>query len=210
MTSVKKVFKFYSLPMYIMAHPFDGFYAMKYQKEGTLKIAFLNLMLLLISYAINDQYASLVVNPQNPLSLNSLMNWVMIIGALILFCVSNWSVTSLTDGEGRLKDIFMAVAYAMTPLVLTIVPATILSNFLSLDEAAFYYMIMSVGMIYFIFLVYAGLVVVHNYTASKALLTIFLTFVALLIIVFLITLLLTLWQQLWVFARSIYTELMFR
>jgi hypothetical protein len=134
----------------------------------------------------------------------------MLTGALILFCVSNWSVTSLTDGEGRFKDIIMAVCYAMSPLVLTIVPATILSNFISADEAGFYFMILAIGMIYFVFLVFAGLVTVHNYTAGKALFTIFLTFVALLIIVFLITLLLTLWQQLWVFAYSIYTEMMFR
>jgi hypothetical protein len=193
-----------------MTNPFDGFYDMKYQREGTMKLAFFNLFAVLVSYAVHDQYAGLVVNPQNPLTLNSLMNWVMIVGALILFCVSNWSVTALTDGEGRLKDIFMAVCYSMTPLVLTIIPATILSNFLSVEEIGFYRIIWSIGIAYFVFLVFAGLVVVHNYSPSKALLTVFLTFVALLIIVFLITLLLTLWQQLYVFARSIYTELMFR
>jgi hypothetical protein len=134
----------------------------------------------------------------------------MLLGALILFCVSNWSVTSLTNGEGKLKDIFMVVCYAMTPLVLTVIPATIISNVLSQEEADFYFMMLSIGMIYFVFLVFAGLVVVHNYTASKALLTVILTFVALLVIVFLITLLLTLWQQLYVFAYSIYVELMFR
>jgi hypothetical protein len=210
MTAVKKAFRFYSLPMYIITHPFDGFYAMKYQSEGTLKVAFLNLFLVLISYAINDQYASLVVNPQNPLALNSLNNAMMLVGALILFCVSNWSVTSLTNGEGRLKDIFMAVCYAMTPLVLTIVPATILSRFISADEAAFYFMLLSIGIMYFVFLVFAGLVVVHNYSPGKAVLTVFATFIALLVIVFLLTLLITLWQQLYVFVYSIYTELMFR
>ncbi|MCL2225386.1 MAG: YIP1 family protein [Defluviitaleaceae bacterium] len=207
---LKRIFKFYALPMYIMVKPFDGFYAMKYQHEGTLKLAFLNFIVVLFSYAINNQYASLVVNPQNPLELNSLLHWVMLIGALILFCVSNWSVTSLTNGEGKLKDIFMMVCYAMTPLVLTIVPATILSRFLSAEEAGFYYMLMSIGVMYFVFLVFAGLIVVHNYTVAKAVLTVVLTFIALLIIVFLLTLLLTLWQQLWVFAYSIYTELMFR
>jgi hypothetical protein len=205
-----KVLKFYALPMYILVKPFDGFYAMKYQNEGTLKLAFMNFFLVLISYAINDQYASLVVNPQNPLELNSLLHWAMLTGALILFCVSNWSVTSLTDGEGKLKDIFMAVCYAMTPLVLTIVPATILSRFLSAEEAGFYYMLMSVGVAYFVFLVFAGLIVVHNYPLAKAALTVVLTFIALLVIVFFITFLLTLWQQLWVFVYSIYTELMFR
>lgn len=210
MTAVKRFFRLYALPLYIMTHPFDGFYEMKYQKQGTLKLALFNFVIVLISYAINNQYASIVVNPQNPLTLNTLSHWGMLVGALALFCISNWSVTSITNGEGRLKDIFMAVCYAMTPLVLTIIPATIISRFLSVEEVGFYYMVMTIGIIYFVFLVFCGLVVVHNYGAAKAVITIILTFFALLVIVFLVTLLLTLWQQLWVFGYSIYTELMFR
>lgn len=210
MKFLKRAFRFYRLPLYIMAKPFDGFYAMKYQREGTLKVAFLNLALVLISYAINDQHASLVVSQQNPLTLNSFNNWLVLVAALVLFCVANWSVTSITDGEGKFKDIVMSVCYAMTPLVLTIIPATIISRMISADESGFYFMILSIGMIYFVFLVFAGLVVVHNYGAGKALLTVVLTFVALLVIVFLVALLLTLWQQLWVFAYSVYTELIFR
>jgi len=198
------------LPFYIMAHPFDGFYALKHQKEGRLWLAIVMFLLVCVSYSFNNQYASIVVNERNPLSLNSFRDFNMLVGMLILFCVSNWSVTSLTDGEGKFKEIVMAVCYAMIPLVLTIAPAAILSNFFSQEESGFYYMILSVGVAYFIFLVFAGLITIHNYTATKALITVFLTFVALLVIVFLITLLFTLWQQLWVFVYSIYTELMFR
>ena len=198
------------LPFQIMVKPFDGFYAMKYQHQGTLRVAFLNLFLVLLSKAINDQYTSIIVYPRNPLELNSLGGLTAIVAMLILFCVSNWSVTSITDGEGRFKDIIMSVCYAMTPIVLTLVPATILSNFISREETAFYYMIIFAGLAYFVFLVYVGLVVVHNYSAGKAVFTIFLTFFALLFIVFLITLLFSLWQQLSTFVYSIYTELMFR
>jgi hypothetical protein len=210
MTQIKRFFSLYSLPMLIMVKPFDGFYAMKYENKGTLRLAFFNLFLLLLSYGINNQYASLVVNDQNPLTLNSIGMWQTMIIALVLFCVSNWSVTSLTDGEGRLKHIFMAVCYAMTPLILTVIPATVISQFLSADEAGFYFMILGVGLVYFVFLVFAGLVVVHNYSPGKAVGMILLTFVAILVIIFLVTLLLTLWQQLWTFGYSLYTELMFR
>jgi len=200
----------WKLPFYILSHPFDGFYAMKYQKQGSVGLALIIFLLVCVSFSFNNQYASIVVNPQNPLELNSLTDFIALTAILVLFCVSNWSVTSLTDGEGRLKDIVMAVCYAMMPLLLTIAPAAIISNFFSQEEAGFYYMILSVGVAYFVFLVFAGLVTVHNYTATKALVTVFLTFIALLVIVFLITLLFTLWQQLWIFVYSVYTELMFR
>ena len=207
---IKKLFKFYSLPMYILLHPIDGFYAMKYEKKGTIWIALLNFLLVGISYAINTQYTSIIVIPRNPIGMHTLRDFYMLAGALLLFCVSNWSVTCITNGEGRFKEIFMALCYAMTPLILTLIPATILSNFISAEETGFYHMLLSVGMMYFVFLVFIGLLTVHNYTVVKMLITILLTFVAILVIVFLITLMFTLWQQLVVFVTSLYTEIMFR
>lgn len=207
---IKKIFGFYRLPMYILAHPVDGFYAMKYEKKGTVRLALLNFILVAIAFAINTQYTSIIVIPRHPMQMNSLGDFTAMLVALVLFCVANWSVTSLTNGEGRFKDILMAVCYAMTPLILTLIPATIISNFLAYEETGFYHMIISIGVAYFVFLVFLGLVTVHNYTVAKAIATIFLTFIALVVIVFLITLLFTLLQQLWVFVHSVYLELMFR
>jgi hypothetical protein len=116
----------------------------------------------------------------------------------------------LTDGEGRFKDIIMVVCYAMTPIVLTFIPAALFSNILTAEEGAFYFMIINLAIAWFAILVFAGLVTVHNYTATKAVATVLLTFVSLLIIVFLITLLFTLLQQLYIFLYSLYTEISFR
>ena len=207
---IKKIFGFYRLPLYILVHPVDGFYAMKFENQGTLKVAIFNLFLLGIAYAISAQYTSIIVFNRHPLNLHSLMEFFVICVALVLFCVSNWSVTCLTDGEGRFKDVIMALCYSFTPLIFTIIPATIISNFLSAEETGFHAMILTVGTGYFVFLVFLGLLTVHNYTVVKALITIGLTFVAILVIVFLVTLMFTLLMQLWGFLDSVYTELIFR
>ena len=207
---IKRIFGFYRLPMYIPIHPFDGFYNMKFQKEGTIKLAFLNFVLLCVSLAFSAQYASIIVSMPNPLTMNSINDLITISSALLLFCVANWSVSTLTDGEGKFKEIFMAICYAMTPMILTIIPATLLSNLLAAEEIGFYYLVLGVGSFYFVFLAFIGLVTVHGYGAVKSLVTIILTAVAILVIVFLITLLFTMWQQLTVFVHSVYTELMFR
>jgi hypothetical protein len=207
---IKRALAHYKLPLMIMVRPFAGFYSMKFEHQGTMRLAILNLVLVCIAYAFSNQYASLLVDARHPLNVNSLTDVLFLLAALFLFCIANWSVTSLTDGEGRFKDIFMAVCYAMTPLIITIVPATIISNFLAAEETGLFYILMTVGMTYFILLVFAGLVTVHNYGAIKALLTVLLTFVSILIIVFLATLLFTLWQQLYSFIYSLYIELSFR
>ena len=55
-----------------------------------------------------------------------------------------------------------------------------------------------------------GIMQVHNYTLGKTLVTLFLTFVALIIIIFLILLLTNLLGMVFNFFRSVYTELIFR
>ena len=210
MSRLKKIKEAYELPFYILKRPFDGFYRLRHDNEAKIWVAIINIILLWFSISFMNQYASITVATPHPLAHNSLRDGLTVIIILLLWCVSNWSVTSLTDGEGRFKDIFLANCYAMTPLILFIVPATLFTNLLADTEAAFYFMILTIAIIWFIFLLFVGMVVVHNYTAVRALLTVFLTFIALLIIVFLSMLLIALLQQMLGFAFNIYTEMSFR
>ena len=196
--------------MYILIHPFDGFYSMKFEKEGTMRLAIINFFMVCLSYSFMNQYTGILVAQRHPNSVNSMFDFFMLTTALILFGISNWAVTSLTDGEGKFYEIIMACCYALTPVVLTFIPVTVLSNFLSINETGFFTMIVTAAIVYSILLAYIGLVVVHNYTAIKAVKTVILTFIALLIILFLFTLLFSLLQQLAVFIESLYIEITFR
>jgi len=207
---IKRLFSFYSLPLMMLVRPINGFYEMKFEKRGTLRLALLNFVLTGIAFAFMNQYTSILITERHPLALNSWSDFQYMAMAVVLFCVSNWAVTSLTDGEGKLKEIFMTVCYAMTPLVILLIPATLFSNILTGPEAAFYHLIVSLAVIWFVLLLFIGLIVVHNYTVTKAIGTAVLTFVSLLVILFLITLFFTLIQQLYTFINSIYRELSFR
>ena len=207
---IKRIFSFYRLPIYILAHPVDGFYNMKFQKEGTVRLALLNFLLMCVSSAFMNQYTSLRVVPSHPLSGNSVYLFVSFSIALLLFCTSNWAVSSISEGEGRFKDIIMVCGYSMTPIILTYIPVTIFSNFLAAGESGFYFMIINIAVGYSLLIGFIGLITVHNYTVVKAIINIFLTVVALLVIIFLLTLLMSMWRQLWVFVQSIYLEMTFR
>jgi len=163
---LKRIFRFYSLPLYLIFRPISGFYAMKFEKQGTLRIAIFNFIMMCISFVFVNQYSSLLVNQRHPLSLNSLSDILTLAGALILFCTANWAVTSLTDGEGKFKEIFMAICYAMTPLILLLIPAAILSNAFTMQETGFYFMIINFTIGWFVLLVFIGLLIVHNYTVT--------------------------------------------
>jgi hypothetical protein len=114
------------------------------------------------------------------------------------------------NGEGRMKDIAVAVGYGMAPIAAMFYVATLVSQFIADDEQAFYGIIMGVGIAYGVIMILIGIMQVHNYTLGKTLLTLFLTLLAVFIIIFLVLLVANFIGQVIAFFQSIYTELIFR
>ncbi len=195
---------------YTLTHPMDGFYWIRHKEYGSVPIAVLMVILFSISFSLNRLYASFVVNRTDPRSVNSLTELAGVLVLFLLVCVGNWSITCLMDGEGRFKDIIIAVGYGITPATAGYVIATLLSKVIADNEQAFYGLVIAIGIAYAVILVLMGIMQVHNYTRGKTLITLFLTFVAVLIIIFLALLLFNLVNQVITFFKSIYLELIFR
>ncbi len=195
---------------YTIGHPMDGFYEIRHRGRGSVVLSLLFVLLFGICFSANRQYAGFVVNFINPMSINSFAEILSVFVLFLLFCVGNWSITCLMNGEGRFKDIVTVTGYSMLPMILTFVPAIIFSRFVVADEEAFYYILMGLGIAWFVMLVLTGIMTVHNYTLGKTLLTMIFTFVAMLIIIFLAMLLYSLISQVVSFFTSIYNELMLR
>lgn len=198
------------LPLYIMTHPADGMYIMKYEKRGRMWVALLNMALLWLSFTVQKQYMGFAFSQTNPAAINSLLDLVIIAALLLLFCVANWSVTTLTDGEGSMRDIAMAVGYALTPIVLIFIPTTFISRFMAANEKEFVYLLMGFAVLWSAVLLFMGMYTVHNYTAGKTAMAFVLTFLAMVVIAFLLGLIFSLLQQAWIFVQSVYRELLFR
>ncbi len=195
---------------YTLTHPMDGFYWIRHKDYGSVPIAILMIILFSISFSLNRLYASFVVNETDPRSVNSLTELAGVLILFLLVCVGNWSITCLMDGEGRFKDIIIAVGYGITPATVGLVLATLLSRVIADNEQAFYGLVIAIGIAYAVILVLMGIMQVHNYTLGKTLITLFLTFIAVLIIIFLALLLFNLVSQVITFFKSIYLELIFR
>ncbi|MCM3782794.1 YIP1 family protein [Neobacillus mesonae] len=201
---------FIKFPLHLIVHPFDGYWDLKYEGKGKLKVAITILLLLFITMVVQRQFAGFLVNYNDPRTLNSLAELQYVILPFFLFCVSNWSITTLMEGEGKFKEIINAAAYALIPMILIYLPMTFISRFMTQEETAFYYLLNSVAVIWFVYLLFVGIMTVHQYTASKTVVTMLLSIVVMAIIVFLGTLVLSLIQQMIEFAVNIYRELVFR
>lgn len=196
--------------LYTISHPMDGYYWIRHADRGSVPIAILMVILFSVCFSANRLLASFVVNDLDPRGVDSFYELCGVLAFYLLLCVSNWSVTCLMSGEGRLKDIAIAIGYGTVPMSVVLVAATIVSQFVADDEQAFYGLILVVGIAYGAIMMLIGIMQVHNYTLGKTLLTLIITLLALLIIVFLLLLLSNLLGMVVSFFKSIYTEIIFR
>jgi hypothetical protein len=196
--------------LYLIVHPFAGFSDIKYEKKASTQAGLALYFLYAVSYILRRQFTSYLFNPNDIRFLNVLSEVFLALLPYLLWNISNWCVTSLMDGEGSMTDIFKATAYALTPLIIGNMAATILSQVLVLNEIEFYNLILVVFSAWSYFLVFLGMLISHQFTVRKALLTSMLTIVGIAVILFLGILLIFLVQQVIGFAEDVLSELALR
>jgi len=193
-----------------MFHPFDGFDEFKRYEKGKLSVAIVYIALFAFFRIFSFQNLGFLINPNNPLMLNSLQEIFAVILLLGLFTVGNWSVTTLMEGKGKFKEIVMVTGYALIPLVLIGFPSVILSNFLTLEEMAFYNLLMYIAYLGTAWMLFMGILNIHQYGLAKTLLAFLLTVVAMSVMMFFGLLFFDLIQQFFAFISSIYEEINLR
>ncbi len=195
---------------YTISHPMDGYYWIRHAEKGSVPLAILMVMIFSFCFTANRLLASFIVNDTDPRGVDSYYELIGVLAFYLLICVGNWSVTCLMSGEGRMKDIAIAVGYGTIPITIVFAAGTLISNFIADGEQAFYVLLIGVGILYGVIMILIGIMQVHNYTLGKTLGTLFLTFIAMLIIIFLLLLLSNLFGLVVTFFKSIYTEIIFR
>ncbi|TYP76786.1 Yip1-like protein [Paenibacillus methanolicus] len=201
-----------SYPFYLIMHPFNGYWDLKYErgKKTNLILSFAILVLLALTNIMRTQYSGFLVNVVNPDNMNSLMEIVYVVVPVLFWCVANWSLTTLMDGEGKFEEIFTSTCFALIPLVLIHFPWIWLSNVISLQETSFYHFSGSVAMAWFLFLMFVGNMTVHQYSPMKTIATGMLTILAMGFMAFLCMLFFSLMQQIVAFISIIYQEIVLR
>ena len=133
-----------------------------------------------------------------------------LIGAVFIWCIAQWCVTSLMNGEGKFGDIFIATCTALWPYIVINTVAILLSRVLLKTEGDFYYVLAAVAIIYSVALIIVSVMQTHNFTAAKTALAILITVVVILLMVFIGMLVVALCQQLIAFVKDISTEVILR
>lgn len=195
---------------YSLLHPFDGFFEIRFRNHGSILLA----TLLLVAYAVlrclSYQYTGFVMNMNNIDEMDALSIFISTVSVVILAAVANWTITTLFNGKGKLKDIYVVICYSLTVLIIGDIIVTFASNFVATEEVMILTSIQMVCYVYFVFLLVAGLGTIHEYSFGGNLASMVLTIVAAAVILFIGVLLFTMLERMFNFVTSVSEELMRR
>ncbi len=197
-------------PFHLIFHPFDGFWDLKHEKRGSVRSAFLILVITIASFCYQAVGRGYIFNPREAGSLSIIMVAVSILLPLFLWCIANWCLTTLFEGEGSFKDIFVASCYALTPLPLLTIPSVLLSNVLTFNEGQIITLLSAIAFVWMGALIFVGMMVTHDYSMFKNILTTIGTIVGAVFIMFLAILFASLLAKMVSFVSSIIVEINYR
>jgi hypothetical protein len=196
--------------LYLIKHPVDGFYAIRYEGKASLTSSLIVLAAAIAAYGYMQSGTSFVFNPAVHAGVDLLPITVQFVGIWLGWVVSNYLISSLLRGEGRFRDVFYSSTYVLFPIILIGIPVTLLSNALTLNELAIFHFLKLAIIIWIALLVVWMVQGIHNYTFIEALFIILLSLLALSMIIILIFIFISLSIELVNFINSLYQEVIIR
>lgn len=194
---------------HIIFHPFDGFWDLKHEKRGSVRGAAFWLVVTCVAFIYQSIGLGYLRNPMGG-GASYFMSCISILSPVILWVVANWCITTLFEGEGSFKDVFIATCYSLVPLPMLIIPAVMLTNVLTATEMAIYDMMISFAFLWMGLLVFFGMMVTHDYSLGKNFLTAIVSIIGVAFIIFIAGLFSTLVAKVFTFFYNIYVELSYR
>ena len=195
---------------HVIFHPFDGFWDLKHEHRGSARSAFVLLVLTIIAFFYQSVGTGYIFKPDDSDAKSIFTAILSVLVPVLLWTVGNWCMTTLMEGEGSLKDIFVSTCYALTPLAMMILLSTLLSNVLLETEQDFVILIEVIGFVWAALLLFFGTMVTHDYSMGKNVLTILLTIVGMVFIMFVAILFTTLMAKIVSFIYNIVIEIQYR
>lgn len=97
---------------YTLFHPFNGFYELRFHRRKNWVLIGLLYLLYGVVQILKTYYSGMLVGA-DPYGTNNLVVFAFSLFPFLLFSLSNWSVTTLFDGNGKMGDVLMVLAYAL-------------------------------------------------------------------------------------------------
>lgn len=196
--------------LHVITHPLDGFWDLTHEKRGSIGAANVIIFAALITNILRLQFSSFLFVKVIWEYVNLIEIILGFLAPVVIGVIANWGLTTLFDGKGTMKDIYMAVGYALTPYVIIQLLMIVISNLITEQEGSIYFFLHSLSILWCGALIISAVMMIHDYTLTKTFVTLFATILGMMVIIFVLLLFFTLISDFVAYFISLYKELSFR
>ncbi len=188
-------------------HPMDCYYEIRRYRQGSVAAATVIYALFFIDFMAYKTVKGFIyqtVKVENMDIGSIVLGFFVLLG---LFIICNYLVTSINDGDGTFRQIFMIPAYGLMPAMIALLAVTCVSYVLTYNESFLLTLALLIGVVWSIVTIFIGLQTVHDYTFGETVKSVILTVVFMIIVAVIGIIISIMWNSLYTFLTSVGKEM---
>lgn len=188
-------------------HPMDGFCLIKANRENFSYIPALILSVLFIAVRILSMYLMhYSVGTTDPSQIDIPIEVAMVVAPAVSWIVVHYSITTISSGECKMREVFAGLVYAFVPYIVLTLPISLMSHLFSQSSAGTITLLQNIVMIYCLFQAFISIKAMNDFSLKKTIGIVVVTFVGIVLCWILILLLYGLTVQLVTTAYQLIVE----
>lgn len=188
-------------------HPIDRYYDIRVHKNGSVIAATIIYIVFFGVYMLYQTGKGFIYQYTKVEDMDMGAVVVGFFAILILFIICNYLVTSITDGDGTLKQVYIIPAYGLMPVMICMLATIGMSYVLTYNESFILTVIMVIGLLWSIAVIFEGLSTVHDYDFKNTVVSLIITVAFMLIAAVVVLVVIIMWEQLYDFLLTVGKEI---
>ena len=197
-------------PFRAILHPVTAFQEIKYEHKGSPLLGTLIFLMMFLGRVFGYLETGFTFNYNRPEQLSLWIQFMSSTMPALLWCMTNWAICTLMDGEGKFSEIWTCTACSFFPVALSSVFCAVVSNVLIADEGVFLTVVETGALLLTVLMLFISTMIVHQYSFKKTVFSMLLTVCGIAAVIFLLILLLSMFQQLGTFLSTVFKEILQR
>jgi len=192
-------------------YPIDSFYYIKKNIRGSLKFAWMLYIWIIVVRVVSLYITGFIFSEYTSFAQIRVENEILItVLVIIIWNAANYLVSTISDGEGRVRDVIIGSAYSLFPYALFVLPIALISNVLTLNEIFIYSFSLELMWFWVGLMLFLMVKEIHNYSFSETVRNILITLFTMALFVLTGYILYVLFNQLYDFLSAILQEIRIR
>jgi len=192
----------------IMFHPIDAFYYIKSRKKSISYISCILLLLGVVAVRIASIFIThFPIASIQPRDTNIWLETVKLLLPVLTWVISCYAITTISEGETLLSEIFASAAYSMVPYIVFTIPLALLSRVMESNQLLLYNALNIIILAWVLLTFFLSVKTLNNYTTGQTVKVCIVSLITMLLIWAVLLLLFALSSQLIQFIWDIVMEI---